>query len=153
MIEKVAEVVIHKKPFDIYGSVMEPLFLAVDVARAIGYSVGDTNKMLQLVDDHEKMIGRIFWSSKTRSMWFLTEYGLYEVLMQSRKPIAKIFKNDVKRALRDLRLSDVGIGAPTFEDGNEIVDDFYWCDLCKSWWEYLTGPGGDAIDHECNSDH
>ncbi|MGG1846180.1 BRO family protein [Bacillus wiedmannii] len=30
--------------------------------------------------------------------WLLTEDGLYEVLMQSRKPIAKIFKKEVKRS-------------------------------------------------------
>lgn len=29
-------------------------------------------------------------------MVFLTENGLYEVLMQSRKPIAKVFKKEVK---------------------------------------------------------
>ncbi|WP_144489305.1 BRO family protein [Bacillus thuringiensis] len=30
--------------------------------------------------------------------WLLTEDGLYEVLMQPRKPIAKIFKKAVKRS-------------------------------------------------------
>lgn len=36
-------------------------------------------------------------------MWFLTEDGLYEVLMQSRKPIAKAFKKEVKKILKELR--------------------------------------------------
>lgn len=35
--------------------------------------------------------------------WFLTEHGLYEVLMQSRKPIAKEFKRQVKRILTEIR--------------------------------------------------
>ena len=34
---------------------------------------------------------------------FLTEDGLYEVLMQSRKPIAKQFKKEVKKILKDIR--------------------------------------------------
>ena len=34
-----------------------------------------------------------------RVSWFLTEDGLYEVLMQSRKPIAKQFKKEVKKTL------------------------------------------------------
>ena len=38
-------------------------------------------------------------------MWFLTEDGLYEVLMQSRKPIAKQFKKNVKEILKTLRKS------------------------------------------------
>ena len=36
-------------------------------------------------------------------MWFLTEDGLYEVLMQSRKPIAKQFKKEVKTLLKNIR--------------------------------------------------
>ena len=33
----------------------------------------------------------------------LTEDGLYEVLMQSRKPIAKEFKREVKKILKSVR--------------------------------------------------
>ncbi len=36
-------------------------------------------------------------------VWFLTEDGLYEVLMQSRKPIAKEFKRGVKEILKSIR--------------------------------------------------
>lgn len=35
--------------------------------------------------------------------WFLTEDGLYEVLMQSRKPKAKEFKKEVKKILKSIR--------------------------------------------------
>ena len=38
-----------------------------------------------------------------KNAWFLTEYGLYEVLMQSRKPIAKEFKKGVKAILKEIR--------------------------------------------------
>ena len=34
---------------------------------------------------------------------FLTEDGLYEVLMQSRKTIAKSFKKEVKKILKQIR--------------------------------------------------
>ena len=34
---------------------------------------------------------------------FLTEDGLYEVLMQSRKQIAKAFKKEVKKILKQIR--------------------------------------------------
>ena len=48
-------------------------------------------------------------------MWFLTEYGLYEILMQSRKPIAKQFKGEVKKLLKALRLGKVEIVDKTSE--------------------------------------
>lgn len=38
-----------------------------------------------------------------RGYWFLTEDGLYEVLMQSRKPKAKEFKKEVKKILKSIR--------------------------------------------------
>lgn len=40
---------------------------------------------------------------KNTTQWFLTEDGLYEVLMQSRKPIAKEMKSKIKSYLRDIR--------------------------------------------------
>mgnify|MGYP003401111636 CR=1 FL=1 len=45
----------------------------------------------------------IYASGQNREMWFLTEDGLYEVLMQSRKPIAKEFKKQVKLILKEIR--------------------------------------------------
>ncbi len=35
----------------------------------------------------------------------MPEYGLYEILMQSRKPIAKQFKKKVKEILKSLRVT------------------------------------------------
>ncbi|HHX36714.1 MAG TPA: phage antirepressor protein, partial [Clostridiaceae bacterium] len=40
--------------FKMYGTVDRPLFLAVDVAEMIEYSVDKTHQMLELVDDDEK---------------------------------------------------------------------------------------------------
>ncbi|PFR27885.1 hypothetical protein COK19_09515 [Bacillus cereus] len=84
--------------FKIYGSKEEPLFLAQDVAEWIDYSWKDSrqshrdvSKMLKTVDEDEKLGGTLFLSGQNRNTWFLTESGIYEVLMQSRKPIAKQF--------------------------------------------------------------
>ena len=57
--------------------------------------------MLQSVDSDEKIkittpahnVGRVLQSNT--EYWFLTENGLYEVLMLSRKPKAKQFKSKV----------------------------------------------------------
>ena len=46
------------------------------------------------VDEEEKMLDYVIDSlGQRRKSTFLTEDGLYEVLMQSRKPIAKHFKS------------------------------------------------------------
>ena len=89
------------KEIDVYGSVDEPLFLAKDVAEWIEHT--QPSKMVETVDEDEKLMGTIFLSGQNREVWMLTEDGLYEVLMQSRKPIAKQFKKGVKEILKTIR--------------------------------------------------
>lgn len=88
-----------------YGDLENPLFLAKDVANWIGYDNSSVNKMISRVDEDERLNGIIFRAGQNREMTFLTEDGLYEVLMQSRKPIAKQFKKKVKKLIRELRLN------------------------------------------------
>lgn len=94
------------KEFRIYGDLDNPLFLAKDVAEWIDYSKTsqgyyDVSTMISTVDNDEK--GKYSSTNNLRSSWYLTEDGLYEVLMQSRKPIAKQFKKKVKQILKDIR--------------------------------------------------
>lgn len=51
--------------------------------------------MLSNVDEDEKVQNIVPTLGGNQKAWFLTENGLYEVLMQSRKPIAKDFKKKV----------------------------------------------------------
>ena len=102
--------IIHKREvlgqeITTYGDLENPLFLAKDVAEWIGYDSSSINKMLNNVDEDEKLNGIIFRAGQNREMTFLTEDGLYEVLMQSRKPIAKKFKKEVKKMLKQIRLT------------------------------------------------
>lgn len=65
--------------------------------------------MLQSLDDDEKIkfttpahnVSGVLQSNT--EYWFLTENGLYEVLMLSRKPKAKEFKKKVKEILKTIR--------------------------------------------------
>lgn len=59
--------------------------------------------MISSIDEDEKLMRTLFLSGQNRQAWFLTEDGLYEVLMQSRKPIAKQFKKQVKEILKTIR--------------------------------------------------
>lgn len=89
--------------FNIYGTAENPLFLAKDVADWIGYSDSNVSKMVQSVEDNEKVRNIITTLGGKQEMWMLTEDGLYEVLMQSRKPIAKEFKKGIKEILKSIR--------------------------------------------------
>lgn len=94
------------KKFRVYGTVETPYFLARDVADWIEHK--DVSTMMRTVDDEErvKVVAPQTISGGLQGnteYWFLTEDGLYEVLMQSRKPIAKQFKKKVKEILKTLR--------------------------------------------------
>ena len=88
--------------FEVYGTFEEPLFLAKDVAEMIEHS--NSRVMLESVDDDEKGVRIVYTLGGSQSVNVLTENGLYEVLFQSRKPIAKAFKAEVKKILKELRL-------------------------------------------------
>ena len=89
------------KEFKIYGDYENPLFLAKDVATWIEHS--DVSTMIRNVDENEKVTNIVCTLGGNQEAWFLTEDGLYEVLMQSRKPIAKQFKKRVKEILKSVR--------------------------------------------------
>lgn len=86
-----------------FGSLENPLFLAKDVANWIQHN--QVSRMIGLVDKEEKLKCLINTSGQAREMWFLREDGLYEILMQSRKPIAKKLKKEIKKILRQIRIT------------------------------------------------
>lgn len=89
------------KEIEVYGSIENPLFLAKDVADWIEHS--DVSTMMRTVDEDEKDTKIVCTLGGNQKMWFLTENGLYEVLMLSRKPIAKEFKKGIKKILHEIR--------------------------------------------------
>lgn len=101
--------------FNMYGTIDKPIFLAQDIAEMIEYSLDKVDQMLANVDDDEKLTDTIYRSGQKREMWFLTENGLYELLMQSRKPLAKAFKAEIKKLLHQMRRGELKF--------NRIVSD------------------------------
>ena len=59
------------------------LFLVKDVAEWIENK--NVSQMLNNIDEDEKGIYNVYTLGGNQNLWFLTEDGLYEVLMQSRK--------------------------------------------------------------------
>ena len=119
------EVTLMGKTFSVYGTVEEPLFRAKDVADWIEHS--DVSVMLRSVDEDEKVkivcdtnnVRLISRARDTQEMWFLTENGVYEVLMLSRKPVAKEFKKEVKKMLHALRTRKATLMPTNFADALE----------------------------------
>lgn len=80
------------------------MFLAKDVAEWIEHQ--DVTSMLRNIVADEKILRSLSGESPDAGnpyKWFLAEDGLYEVLMLSRKPIARQFKKQVKEILKTIR--------------------------------------------------
>lgn len=107
------------RQFTVYGTVEEPLFRAKDVAEVINHN--NISHMLSLVDDDEKGVTQFVTPGGNQQVWMLTEGGLYEVLMQSRKPIAKHFKKGVKQILHEVRTTGGYISTTPNDTPEEIM--------------------------------
>ena len=110
------------KEFKIYGDFENPLFKANDVAQWIEHS--NVSKMLESIDNIEKVKYEIGTLTNSYSAWFLTEDGLYEVLMQSRKPIAKAFKKEVKIILKTIRQNGMYVTDKLLDDPDLEIKAF-----------------------------
>lgn len=104
------------KEIDVWGSVEQPLFRAKDVASWL--LIKNVSDLVKRVDNDE--VHRFNLGSLQGETWFLTEDGLYEVLMQSRKPIAKQFKKGVKAILHEIRTKG-GYIASSVNDTPEAI--------------------------------
>ena len=107
--------------FTVYGTAENPMFLAREIAECIDYDKTSLNKLVASVDDDEKGRNIIPTPGGNQQVWFLTEDGLYEVLMQSRKPIAKQFKKGVKQILHEVRTTGGYISTKQEDTPEEIM--------------------------------
>ncbi len=125
-LQLVDERIVLGKEFKMYGTITSPLFLARDVARWIEHS--NVTVMLRNLDNAEKVVISLPTKHCLEGLQgnteytFLTENGLYEVLMQSRKPLAKKFKDEVKHILKQIRLT----GGYVSQGREEQMVDFYF---------------------------
>jgi len=109
------------KEFTMYGNIKTPMFLATEIADIIGHSKSDM--MIKSIDEDEKIkVNNVYVDGRTggNGTWMVTEQGLYEICMLSRKPIAKEMKKKVKEYLMRIRLSG---GAVQEGREQEFVDN------------------------------
>lgn len=104
------------KEIDVWGTVEQPLFRAKDVASWLG--IKNVPDLVKRIDNEE--VHRFNLCGLQGETWFLTEDGLYELLMQSRKPIAKQFKKGVKKILHEIRTKG-GYIATNENDSDEDI--------------------------------
>ena len=157
---------------DVYDSLDTPYFLAVQVAKLIDYSNGKTDHMLELLEADEKILINTS-SGLTRQQrralareeakvsgitpstgdtgqggkptkWFVTELGLYNILSQSRKPIARKWRRIVHSNLIMMRRNNKLTIEGQFEEWDAMADNLFIDQETGELMEFYTIQGGDV---------
>ena len=133
------------RTLDVYTSVDDPLFKASDIAKMIGYSVGNTWKMLEMCEQDEKLNLPLVVAGQRRSVSFVTETGLYSILSQSRKPTARKWRRIIHDELIRLRKDRNMNVIEQFDEWDHLLDTLYVDPVTKELMQSVTIQGGDVI--------
>lgn len=118
----IQETVILGRNVNLYRSIEEPLFEASEVSGWLG--IKNVSQMLKQseIDDSEKAIFLKYTLGGNQKVLFITEDAMYEVLMRSRKPDAKLFRKEIKSYLKQIRLTG---GVIESDREAEFVDKYF----------------------------
>jgi len=142
--EIVGTVVFMEHSLPVYKSLDAPLFKASDIASLIDYSEGNVWKMLEMCEADEKLTLPLVVAGQRRSVSFVTETGLYNVLSQSRKPIARAWRRIIHEELVNLRKSRGKNVSEQFEDWDHQADSIYFDEETGMLMQSVTTIGGDV---------
>lgn len=114
--------ILHKSTFlgkeiDVWGTFENPLFRASDVANWLHNT--NVSNMVKKVDEDE--VTKFNLGSRQGETLFLTENGLYEILMLSCKKDAKQFKKGVKKILHEIRTKGGYIASTDADTPEDIM--------------------------------
>lgn len=143
VVEIVSTINFGEHALDIYDSLDEPLFKAVDVAKIIDYSAGNTTWMLNVCEEDEKLLLEILSAGQKRKAVFVTEMGLYNILSHSNKPVARKWRRVVYQELIDLRKSRNLNFMQQMQQWEHAMDDIFFDDEGRMW-QSVTVAGGDV---------
>lgn len=127
------------KVMDVYSSLDKPLFKANDIAGLMEYSA--PYNMLNLCEEDEKVKLAMEMGNYE---WFITEMGLYNILAQSRKPIARKWRRIVHQQLIELRKERNFSILQQFDEWDHMLDDIYFDEETGIMMQSVTVAGGDV---------
>ena len=142
------------KLLNVYGDLDAPLFKAKDISHVIEYSSGNERKMLEMCEDDEKLKLPMVVAGQRRSVNFVTENGLYNILSQSRMEIARAWRRIVHDELINMRITKGRNIAEQFEEWDHALDNIYFDEETGKLMQSVTVQGGDVeqIPYEEDSD-
>jgi len=143
-IKKVGEIRFQTRTIPVYGDLDKPLFKAADIADLVDYGEGNTWNLVRLCEEDEYLKLPMLVSGQHRQVTFVTETGLYNILSQSRKQIARAWRRVVHEeliALRRMQNKDI---SEKFMEWAEAADNIYFDEERGCLMRSVTVQGGDV---------
>ena len=144
IVDVVGRISFDNKLLDVYSSLDEPIFKATDIAKMIEYSEGNAWKMLEMCEKDEKLNLLMVVAGQRRSVSFVTETGLYNILSQSRKPLARKWRRIIHEELIRLRKSRNHNIVQQFEEWDHRLDAIFYDEETDTIMQSVTVQGGDV---------
>lgn len=129
---------------DVYGSLDTPYFRANQITVLLDYSYGKTSQMLELIEQDEHLLTVEQCAGQRRQVRMVTELGLYNILSQSRKPVARKWRRVIHSNLILLRKQNNMTISDQFEEWNALAEDIFIDPETGILMEIKTLPGGDV---------
>ena len=130
---------------DVYDSLDDPKFLVSDIGNILDYSRGNNWALLHSCEEDEKITMPMVIGRQRRSTNFVTERGLYNILEQSTKPVARKWRRIINDELIDLRKSRGKNVVDQFADWNYKLDTIFMDPETGQMMQSVTIHGGDVI--------
>jgi hypothetical protein len=89
----------------VFGSTIQPLFLANDIGIIIGAS--NVKNMIKNYNSDEKITGLIQGNNKDIKKEFLTKFGIYRLLLTSRTNLSDVFRGVIYRLIDHMWLNEI----------------------------------------------
>jgi len=141
---KIGKIHFNNQVLNIYGTIDHPCFQAVDIAKIIEYANGRTDEMIKPLEHDEIFKTILTKKGQRRSVWMITELGLYNLLSQSRKPIARLWRRVVHQQLIDTRKTRGLKIEDQFDEWDELLETIYIDPVTGILMQSVTVAGGDV---------
>ena len=128
----------------VYSSMVEPLFRVKDLLDLVEYGEENTWKLLSMCEEDEKVKLPMMVGGQTHKVNFVTELGLYNILAQSKKPLARIWRRVVHNQLIELRRSRGMNIKEQFDEWSDQMNSVYYDEETGLLMESVTVAGGDV---------
>lgn len=144
IIKPVGEMQFDNRVLNVYSSVNEPIFKVSEIDNMLNGRFGTGGSLLALCEEDEKLKLPMIVAGQRVSVEFVTESGLYSILSQSHRPIARKWRRIIHDEIIHLRRQRGLDIIAQFDMWDEALNALYFDDDTGILMQSVTVQGGDV---------